>query len=46
MSNIQRVSEANVHFRSYQYDWGTRQLTTDASATQSLSVYSYNFHGV
>ncbi len=46
MSNIQRISEAHVHFRSYQYDWDARQVTTDSSKTSVQAVYSYRFHGI
>ena len=46
MSNIQRVSETNVHFRSYQYDWESRTVSSDAQKTGGMAVYSYNFHGI
>ena len=46
MSNIQRISEPHVHFRSYQYDWETRQLATDTDKTAVQAVYSYRFHGI
>ena len=46
MSNIQRVSETNVHFRSYQYDWESRTVSSDAQKTGGMAVYSYNFCGI